>query len=218
MNHYKTLGVPRNATAATIKRAYRELAKACHPDAGGDPERFKAISLAYATLSDPKKRERYDATGEDTATPGADPERVARMQTIEAVLAALMDADKDGLRYQNIPGSIAEVVRDRIVDVSKNIAAAEKSKADIVRLIGRVKTKLPDAEEPISAILQTRVAGLDMSIAAAKADVAMLQGVVEILDGLTDAPEERPAQTPGGLGLGKYQQDILEAILGPGKF
>lgn len=217
MNHYKTLSVPRNATAATIKLAYRALAKACHPDAGGDPERFKAISLAYATLSDPKKRERYDRTGEDTA-PGVDPERVARMQTIEAVLAALMDSDKDALRYQNIPGSIIEVVRDRIADVSKNIAAAEKSKADIVRLIGRVKTKLPDAEEPISAILRTRVAGLDISIAAAKADVAMLQGVVEILEGLTDTPEDRPVLSDPVDRVSKYHRDMLDTILGSGRF
>jgi len=61
---YQILGVPEKASADEIKKAYRKLAKAHHPDANkGDPkatERFKEIGEAYAVLSDAQKRAQYD--------------------------------------------------------------------------------------------------------------------------------------------------------------
>lgn len=61
---YSELGVPRTADAATIKRAYRKLAKELHPDQNKDnpkaAERFKTITSAYDILSDPEKKGKYD--------------------------------------------------------------------------------------------------------------------------------------------------------------
>jgi molecular chaperone DnaJ len=62
---YAVLGVPKTAEAAAIKKAYRSLARTHHPDANaGDPkaeQRFKEIGEAYSVLSDPEKRQQYDA-------------------------------------------------------------------------------------------------------------------------------------------------------------
>jgi molecular chaperone DnaJ len=63
-DYYAVLGVPRNASQADIKKAYRKLAQQNHPDtAKGDlaaEERFKDISVAYDVLGDEKKRQEYD--------------------------------------------------------------------------------------------------------------------------------------------------------------
>ena len=66
-NHYTTLGVSPRADAAEIKTAYRKLALKEHPDKQREPkkieqaaERFKKITEAYETLSDPTKRRQYD--------------------------------------------------------------------------------------------------------------------------------------------------------------
>jgi len=62
---YKELGVPRNADAKAIKKAFRHKAKELHPDkSGGDSSEFIRLQLAYSVLSEDAKRKRYDETGD----------------------------------------------------------------------------------------------------------------------------------------------------------
>jgi DnaJ-class molecular chaperone len=68
-DYYETLNVKRDASHEEIRKAYRKLARKHHPDLNpGDKsaeERFKDIQEAYAVLSDPEKRSRYDQLGND---------------------------------------------------------------------------------------------------------------------------------------------------------
>ncbi len=59
-NFYDVLGVQKNASEDEIKKAFRKLAVKYHPDNGGDENKFKEISEAYETLSNPDKRREYD--------------------------------------------------------------------------------------------------------------------------------------------------------------
>ena len=72
-DYYEVLGVERTADEATIKAAYRKLAKKLHPDVNPDDkdaeEKFKEVNEAYQVLSDPKKRAQYDRFGHQQ--PGA---------------------------------------------------------------------------------------------------------------------------------------------------
>jgi molecular chaperone DnaJ len=70
---YDVLGVPPDASEDEIKRAYRRLARELHPDVNGDPQaeqRFKEITAAYDTLSDPARRRQYDLYGRAGGMPG----------------------------------------------------------------------------------------------------------------------------------------------------
>ncbi|MCC7077522.1 MAG: DnaJ domain-containing protein [Acidimicrobiia bacterium] len=94
-DYYETLGVPRDADAKAIQKAYRKLARKLHPDMNKEPDaeaRFKQVNEANEVLSDPDRRAKYDrlfpTLGEDwdkvpddfdpssftyAGTPGGDP-------------------------------------------------------------------------------------------------------------------------------------------------
>jgi len=67
-DYYQVLGIPRNASAEEIKKAYRKLAMQYHPDRNPGKEKwandkFKEINEAFSVLGDPEKRKRYDRFG-----------------------------------------------------------------------------------------------------------------------------------------------------------
>ena len=74
-DYYEVLGVDRGADDATLKKAYRQLAKKYHPDMNpGDKEaeaKFKEATEAYGVLSDPEKRRQYDQFGHAAFDGGA---------------------------------------------------------------------------------------------------------------------------------------------------
>lgn len=72
-DYYSVLGVPRNATPAQIKQAFRKLARQYHPDVSKAPDaaaRMKALNEAYSVLSDAEQRAAYDAGGRRPAAGG----------------------------------------------------------------------------------------------------------------------------------------------------
>jgi curved DNA-binding protein len=77
---YAVLGVPKNAEASAIKKAYRKLAGQLHPDKNPGnaavESRFKDVNRAYDILGDAKKRKLYDEFGDEGLREGFDPERV----------------------------------------------------------------------------------------------------------------------------------------------
>jgi len=81
---YRTLGLPRTADQATIRKAYRKLAKTLHPDVNNAPNaeaRFKAINAAYDILGDEQKRAWFDEFGEASLRSDFNPDRARAMRS-----------------------------------------------------------------------------------------------------------------------------------------
>ncbi len=90
LNPYQVPGVAPSADAETIKAAYRRKAKALHPDAGGDPDRFAEATLAYDVLMDAKRRKLFDETGKIDQRSDESKEQAARQVLFDMLAHALM--------------------------------------------------------------------------------------------------------------------------------
>jgi energy-coupling factor transporter ATP-binding protein EcfA2 len=105
---YDVLGVPRDATAAQIKKAFRKLAMQWHPDRNpGDKiaeARFKKIAEAYEILSDPEQRRAYDEYGFGARDLGAAKQR------------------REGFNFEDILAALVWRVADKLVSIARKEA------------------------------------------------------------------------------------------------
>ena len=91
-DYYEILGVPKNATLDEIKRAYRQLVMKYHPDVNKSKEaeeKMREINEAYAVLSDPEKRKRYDMLGSEQFSQEYSTEDIFRGFDIESIFRDL---------------------------------------------------------------------------------------------------------------------------------
>ena len=113
---YETLGVEKTATEDEIRKAYRKLAKAHHPDLNPGnkqaEQRFKEISAANAILSDPDKRHRYDAGEIDEQGAEKPPERRFYREYADAGPNFRYGTGDDFGQYEDLGGIFAEMFRE----------------------------------------------------------------------------------------------------------
>ena len=115
---YATLGVPKDADEAAIKKAYRKLARTHHPDSnGGNDSRFKEVGEAYSVLSDPEQRKQYDtirtmSAGGARFAPGECPEACQQLVPGSALLDDLNAVDETpaGPQWLSLWTQVDEVV------------------------------------------------------------------------------------------------------------
>jgi curved DNA-binding protein CbpA len=160
---YADLGVARDATQEEIGRAFRRLARQHHPDAGGDPEAFKRIQAAEHVLGDPTRRTRYDATGETNAEQ-ADPVQAAALALIEQLLGPASEI-LDPARGDHI-GEVLHSIALQEAEQRRHRKSAEKSRAKIEALIGRIRKKAPGGEDPVRAILTGQLRRIEDALQA----------------------------------------------------
>jgi len=148
MNAYELLGVARDADADAIKRAYRDLAKALHPDVNaGDAaasERFKEITAAYNLLADRRKRTEYDLTHAMRGAPQPDAEPWQKggawfdFEIDEATGERISDlfGDVAGTRMGRVKGEAATSLRMKGQDVAQTLrVTASEAREGVVRLV-----------------------------------------------------------------------------------
>jgi molecular chaperone DnaJ len=126
-DYYDLLGVPRGASDAEIKRAFRALARELHPDVSGEPDaaaRFRDIAEAYEVLSDPERRATYDRFGKAGLRRGGFETAFTDFGSVSDIFAAFFGEDLLGGRARQHPqrgGDVQAVVE---IDLEEAFAGA----------------------------------------------------------------------------------------------
>lgn len=145
---YKNLDVTSKSSPGDIKKAYRKKAKKLHPDAGGCPEKFKEINLAYMVLSDPKKRKKYDA-GDDLNSEKSDSDIInaAYTEISRGFLEIIEKLNKTEINNNNGILKILEAnFLIKISAVKKNNKASKKEIKKFQEKKGKIKKIKKDKE------------------------------------------------------------------------
>ena len=126
---YDVLGVPRDADAARIKRAYRELAMKFHPDQNpGDAAAeasFKEVSAAYTVLSDVDLRDKYDRRG-FAGVDGQGPDLGSFTELFEGVFGDLFGRKKERERGRDLRYTIELGFEEAALGVTRDITFASR--------------------------------------------------------------------------------------------
>jgi curved DNA-binding protein CbpA len=197
---YTNLDIPRSASPAEVKRAYRKAAKAAHPDTPtGSSEKFQKLTRAYLVLSDPARREKYDRTGD------IDEQTVDNTlsQAVSIIIGAVMSAVDGYIKGQSADPSKSDMVDAVKTFVKRNIAQfkeqkrqmekAQASLKDIARRWAPLARGKPDAKKQTAFLklaLDQQAAGTAEPLAKIGRQIETYKLALELLDNSSFSPAE----------------------------
>ena len=161
-NLYKILDLAKTATAEEIKAAFKRLAGKHHPDREhGNTEKFQKIQHAYAVLSNPKRKESYDRTGEDKQ--GKDPMDEAK-SNLAQLFASVIQQDQKG----DIVAIVAKLIDFNVNRGIAEFAELTSKKISLENKLGRIVNKDQSCENLYEGVLNGQIGILKMQIEKAK--------------------------------------------------
>lgn len=185
-NFYDMLGISKNATPEEIHKAFQAKSRKEHPDVGGDPDKFRTLSLAKHTLLDPEKREHYDKTGTEKPRKNEVLEHVSRL--VEQALCSEKDI-RDPVKWM-----CDQVDRAR-ADVKGSIEQNKRSIKRIKRRMDRfakanANTENRSSRDFILQHLQSKIAAHERAIEAGEHEVDVATAVLAFFNGLVSPQPE----------------------------
>lgn len=190
---YETLGLGRDATSADVRKAYRRKAKEHHPDQGGDPEMFHALTRAHDVLTDEAKRQRYDSTGKVDDGPTQNEDAAAL-----AMLAALVDSigQDENAVHEDIIGTMRKTLKDAGKQTDEQLAEARKAVKRFEKLATRLKRKA-GANGFVATMFANNVSKAQHRVDAGIEHRRNIDRAIELLDGYSFEPEAKPTPKMG---------------------
>lgn len=178
MDPYDVLGLGKLCTGEDIKDAYRERAKEVHPDKGGDAKKFALVKLAYDTLRDKKKRERFDKDGfvDDRGVSWQEGQAVGKLQGL--FIDILRNTAPEEIEYTDIIGKL----RNKVLDLMKKSGEGEKalreSSIATKKAIKILEKRLKRKGKKVNIMLLA-LQGIESGMQEQKAALIKEQGVLE---------------------------------------
>jgi len=171
-DHYKTLGVKKNASDEQIKKAFRKKAKAVHPDQNPEvnPEEIKEVNRAYEVLANPTKRERYD-NGEDADQEDGQESAIRNIVTsvFESTMARCMDGNIQ-FKKQNIIKIMTDAISSKIQMIKTAARTAHGQKKILLDIQTRLESTKAE-ENFLIKVMENKLEFIDRGIANAEKNI-----------------------------------------------
>ncbi len=171
---YDKLGINKNASKEEIKKAYRSKAKENHPDKkGGDNEKMTEITHAYDILSNDKKKERYDSTGQEKETPFAERFMGFVNDLFIQIIEKTPDVESDDL---------IEEFRGHADKILKNIKEnRSQSKIKIEKYIKVRDRVIATTNKHILLVMDSKIDTMKQSLASFETEIEFIEQCIEVL-------------------------------------
>jgi curved DNA-binding protein CbpA len=197
---YAVLDVPREATTAEIRRAYRRKAKKTHPDNGGTAHEFDALNKAHRVLSDDTTRARYDQTGEAEA-PQPDDLQTAALEMISQSLSRYLLAEED-IAERDLVTEMATCFSLERRNVQKELRTLQSAKAKAEKA-AELFEKKSEGDNVMLRIANWHIKTIVQNIASGERVLSRYDRTLEILsDYKYNCRSQRYATLPPPLGAG----------------
>lgn len=177
-NPYEVLGVDKNATQETIKKAYRDHARKSHPDKeSGDADQMKDVNWAKGILLNPAKRAEYDTKGFVEEKSMASRVQSIILDLINQMLEANMD-----LNLQNPIEHIRTVAKQKIRDGNDLITKVDQKIAYLKKWTGKLKDKKEKSSSLIDGLVFSKIEALEGHKAMVMDEIELSREVMRRLE------------------------------------
>lgn len=175
---YIILGVDQDATQADIKNAYRDKARECHPDRGGDTDEFSKVSEAHAILIDPTKRRMYDEGCRDFSP---DREESQAIQNLCAMFHDIIESAGENIVMVDVISTMRRGSVKTMNNIDRKIASMRGKIRQLEMIKKRIRKK--DGENDFLSIsVLDKIRDINRDIERAESDKRVGEIMVEYLD------------------------------------
>ena len=197
---YEALGLNRDSPIGEVRKAYRRAAKKAHPDTGGSPEKFALVKLAADTLSDAKRRQHYDETGQIDEPEPDTLEASARTMALGAIAGVLQAIDQKNFDYDefDLLGDARKGLTRQKDENDRQIKAGERKVARLRKAAKKFVAKKGKVNL-IGPMMENQALDLERDLAKAAHTQAVLTRAIEILNDHT-FDWSRPAPSSSAYG------------------
>jgi curved DNA-binding protein CbpA len=196
---YAALGVDRTATKEQIKKAYYDLAKQHHPDAGGEEDAFLPVKLAYETLIDDQKRVFFDTFGVTPGSAEANEINAACQGLRQLFLELLQRTHPEQLKRLDIVAALRRRLEDERAKNQEGLKALAESEKRLNAVADILAAKLThsDPKHPNVFLqsVQTALEGCAAQRQAVTSSIAVQSRAMEILKSFRFDFDEQPMQS-----------------------
>lgn len=179
MNHYETLGVERTATTEQIKKAYRKLARQVHSDInGGNDDEMARLNRAYDCLSDAKRREQYDAIGDDSDA--AERHEQMALQLLMQMFGAALQMYSDPT-VTDFVRETRQMIVGKKIEFARNMERVKASRERLTIAKARLRRKKP-GDGPLHGFIDNAVTSADAELRALEVAVLVCKKALAMID------------------------------------